>query len=1113
MVTPTPNLAADPNQSANVFVQLRRSDGVPLAGAQVVFSADGCEVEATQAVSSASGLIGAEIRCSRPGLQGVLAFLVREDERLLLPATLNLNVYSPPDLAGSLPANQLLSVQAYVDTGREIDTSLRGAVRVESSDPLALLPDDHVLDADDGGAYMWPQAVLLRTPGVQTVAVRHLPTGTLLSSQSFAVTAAAASLLTASLSPRSPSAYSPATLTVTASDAAGQVMPAFAGTVRFTASDDGASLPEATAFLPDDQGSRDFTVIFATAGPQRLQVSDADNVLQTATLGSIQVGEGPAVALALSAPAAATQSTLVDIGLTPLDAGGHPTHNFADSVRFSASDPIAVVPPDVAPGGPITLTGQLKLLTPGAQLLRAKSLLRPELPAAEAHIAVAPLNATRLRVEAPPTAVAGAPVTLRVTALGDLGDVAIDYSGTVALTASDPAAGAGPTFTFTAAAGQATIPGAIVLGTAGAQTVTARDVASPSITGTSSPITVTGGAATQLRLQVPAAALARSLLPMDLVLTAADAYGNPSPSYVGSPLVTCSDAAASLPADPSLRPGDGGSRRFAGGLTLARAGATSLTAISPPLSPASLPLRVSPGPAARLSLDDVGGAAWSFSYLGSSLRLRLSAFDAFGNAATNYVGSVTVSAGGAAVIPGLAHHTFGAADAGVAGFTFDPQQAQVATFWAADPANGDLFAYAVVASGGRPQNNFSCDLMYGYGITASPSGDCFAPSIAGGAGARPTVAWADHRNGSQIYALQWNGTASWQELAGSNSAGGVSGGIALLNDQVSLAIDPGSGAPAAAWRHADAGSGAGSIFYRRYSSGSDAWLDLGGSGAGGGVDGQTTALPAAPALAFLGGQPLVVWQTQANAAASPTISARIWNGSAWVAPAGAGQVDAGFSGASRSPRLAVDGSGVATVAWANDGSGRSQIYLRQLISGAWVGFGGSDSGGGVSASLGSATAVDLSLNASGEPWLVWLDDGWGGHADKLVRVMTTDGSSWFGIGGSDSLSGLSGAQTDCQAPAIALEGNTIATVVWAQKVKYQPFGEVTCLQLRQLQMGQWVGINGSDSAVGTGLGASARADGPLLARLLPGTGGAVVVAFQGDIFNTQFYQTCVSSWP
>ena len=74
--------------------------------------------------------------------------------------------------------------------------------------------------------------------------------------------------------------------------------------------------------------------------------------------------------------------------------------------------------------------------------------------------------------------------------------MATGYTGTVALTSSDPHAVLPSSFTFTGTTGTHTF--AVTLDTAGTQSITATDTVTPSITGTESGITVQAAAAKTL---------------------------------------------------------------------------------------------------------------------------------------------------------------------------------------------------------------------------------------------------------------------------------------------------------------------------------------------------------------------------------------------------------------------------------------------------------------------------------------------------------------------------------------------------------------------------------------------------------------------------------------
>jgi hypothetical protein len=100
-----------------------------------------------------------------------------------------------------------------------------------------------------------------------------------------------------------------------------------------------------------------------------------------------------------------------------------------------------------------------------------------------------PGTATTLVVQAvPPTTIApGGAVTFNVTAVDYTGAPATSYTGTVAVTSSDPAATLPANLTFSAG----TASFSVTFATLGEQTVTATDTSTSSLTGTSQGIFVT----------------------------------------------------------------------------------------------------------------------------------------------------------------------------------------------------------------------------------------------------------------------------------------------------------------------------------------------------------------------------------------------------------------------------------------------------------------------------------------------------------------------------------------------------------------------------------------------------------------------------------------------
>jgi hypothetical protein len=178
-------------------------------------------------------------------------------------------------------------------------------------------------------------------------------------------------------------------------------------------------------------------------------------------------------------------------------------------------------------------------------------------------------------------------------------------------------------------------------------------------------VTVTAAAAKTLKVSVAAnpyvAGSAHSL-----TITALDTYGNVATGYRGKIHLTSSDSAAILPADYTFTATDAGVHKFTNGLTLKTAGAGSVTATdkSSASITGSATVTVTPGAATTFS---VSIAANPFG-AGSAHSVTVKAFDACGNVATGYTGTIHfTSSDSAAVLP--ADYTFTGTDAGSHKFT------------------------------------------------------------------------------------------------------------------------------------------------------------------------------------------------------------------------------------------------------------------------------------------------------------------------------------------------------------------------------------------------------------------------------------------------------------
>jgi hypothetical protein len=323
--------------------------------------------------------------------------------------------------------------------------------------------------------------------------------------------AIATQLVVGDLSATSVAAGAAVTFTVTAEDSAGNAIPSYTGTVALTGTDaaalvNGSPAPGIYTFVPADNGSHHFTIVFATAGAQTITATDQANNTLTGTTLPITVLAGPFSSYAVAVVGGKTfvAGSSFQFTVQATDQFG----NAVTSYSGPASVTITATPPD--PQSNLPITGALNssgfgfflgnLQTAGSYALTAAA---GGFSGTSSKITVTPGTASYLSVGAPAKATTGAPFDTTITAYDHFGNIATGYTGTVKLTSSDPAA---PTlvgsYTFTTGAQKDN--GVHVfstsLSTGGNQKITAADTVStnPIIAGTSSPISARGLTVTAL---------------------------------------------------------------------------------------------------------------------------------------------------------------------------------------------------------------------------------------------------------------------------------------------------------------------------------------------------------------------------------------------------------------------------------------------------------------------------------------------------------------------------------------------------------------------------------------------------------------------------------------
>ncbi|KFE70328.1 beta strand repeat-containing protein [Hyalangium minutum] len=548
-------------------------------------------------------------------------------------------------LPNSLVAGSSAEVQVTLkDALGNVATGYTGTVRFTSTDGAAVLPSDYTFTAADAGQKTF-SAVELRTAGSQSLTATDTVTASLTGTQSTTVSPAAATSLSLS-APASATAGSAFSVTVTARDAFSNAATGYTGTVSFSSDDTRAALPGSYTFTAADTGAHTFSVTLGTTGSQPVRVTDGTRNANA----TVTVTPGAATSLSLAAPLTVMADGPFNVTVTLRDASGNVATGYTGTVSFSSDDTRATLPGSytftAADAGAHTFS--VILGTAGSQPLRVTDGTRN----ANATVTVTPATAATLSLSAPASATAGSPFSVTVTMRDTSGNVATGYTGTVHFTSTDGAAVLPADYTFTAAdSGQKTFS-TVELRTAGAQSLTAADRVTTTLTDTRS-TTVSAAAASSLSLSAPASAPSGSAF--DVTVTARDAFSNVAAGYTGTVSFSSDDTRAGLPTSYTFTAADAGSHTFS--VTLGTAGDQPVR-VTDGTRNASATVNVTSGAAATLSLSVPSTAT-----AGSAFSVMVTLRDGAGNVATGYTGTVRfTSTDAAAVLPG--DYTFTAGDAG-----------------------------------------------------------------------------------------------------------------------------------------------------------------------------------------------------------------------------------------------------------------------------------------------------------------------------------------------------------------------------------------------------------------------------------------------------------------
>jgi hypothetical protein len=287
------------------------------------------------------------------------------------------------------------------------------------------------------------------------------------------------------LTPATATAGSSFNFTVTAEDQFANVATGYAGTLHFTSTDAGATLPINSTLA---SGVGVFSSTMTIVDNQTITATDAVTSSITGDSDFVDVSPGPTTAFAMmrdDASEPANQDN--DIDIDAVDAYGNRTPSYSGTVHWTTSDPNSaqnILPPDA------TLTlgiGDVEawLRTPGVQTVTATDTVDSSITGFVTYT-ILPGTATHFVVTAPANVTSLNAFDVDVTAFDDYSNIATGYVGPVALTSTDGSASL-PTGSQSLSSGQGTFSAA--MSAPGSWTITVTDSVIVSITGTSDTIT------------------------------------------------------------------------------------------------------------------------------------------------------------------------------------------------------------------------------------------------------------------------------------------------------------------------------------------------------------------------------------------------------------------------------------------------------------------------------------------------------------------------------------------------------------------------------------------------------------------------------------------------
>jgi hypothetical protein len=393
----------------------------------------------------------------------------------------------------------------------------------------------------------------------------------------------------------------------------------------------------------------------------------ADILLNTSPRAGLQI---------TVSPESATAGVARSVTVSAFDLAGNPDPAYTGTVHFTSTDYQAVLPAEytftAADHGVHTFSVTLK--TAGTQSISVADYQAFAFASADAT--VTPAAASAIGIGGPYEPSSGDTAFIAVVVVDPYDNLVTDYTGTVHFTSSDAAATLPADYTFTAADGGAH-DFALILRTAGPQTVTGTDTHAPAITGQG-----TVNVLPTASLSGPAVGSVHQ----DLTFALNASGGASASSVYAFQLDWNGDGVV----DQTVNGGSGTTVTHS--FTSAGTTVVILTASINGLSSNVSSATVNIGPAAASTFTIAGPASAVSS--GQAFNVTVTALDPYGNVATGYTGTVHFGSSSVATLP--ADYTFTAADQGVHTFSVTLRTAGSQTVTATDTHSPTLTGQTTV---------------------------------------------------------------------------------------------------------------------------------------------------------------------------------------------------------------------------------------------------------------------------------------------------------------------------------------------------------------------------------------------------------------------------------